>query len=60
MLPEQTTRIADPSRTAWAPDIKGKTKLLYTVKEGDNLGSFRNGTGGIVRLRYWNNITATP
>ena len=54
----KTTRIADPSRTAWAPpDIKGKTKLLYTVKEGDNLGFISEWYRvGLSELRYWNNI----
>jgi len=54
----KTIRIEDPSRTAWAPpDIKGKTKLLYTVKEGDNLG-FISGwyRVGLSEVRYWNNI----
>ncbi len=35
----RTTQIADPSRSTYAPaDVKGKKKLYYTVKDGDNLG----------------------
>jgi membrane-bound lytic murein transglycosylase D len=54
----KTTRIADPSRTIYTPvDIKGKTKLFYTVKEGDNLGFISEWYGvGLSELRYWNNI----
>ena len=30
---------ADPSRSTYVPaDVKGKTKLIYTVRDGDNLG----------------------
>ncbi|MCJ7449375.1 MAG: transglycosylase SLT domain-containing protein [Bacteroidales bacterium] len=54
----KTTRIADPSRTIYTPvDIKGKTKLFYKVKEGDNLGFISEWYGvGLSELRYWNNI----
>jgi membrane-bound lytic murein transglycosylase D len=53
-----TVRIADPSRSTYLPaDIKGKTKLLYTVKEGDNLGFISEWYRvGLSDLRYWNNI----
>ncbi len=53
-----TTRIADPSRSTFvAVDIKGKTKLLYTVKEGDNLGYIAEWYHvGLSELRYWNNV----
>jgi membrane-bound lytic murein transglycosylase D len=52
------TRIADPSRSTYLPaDIKGKTKLIYTVKEGDNLGYISEWYRvGLSDLRYWNNI----
>jgi len=53
-----STRIPDPTRSAYVPqDVKGKTKLVYTVKEGDNLG-FISGwyNVGLSDLRYWNNI----
>jgi len=52
------TRIADPSRTVYVPvDLKGKTKLFYTVKDGDNLGFISEWYGvGLSELRYWNNI----
>jgi membrane-bound lytic murein transglycosylase D len=52
------TRIADPSRSAYVPaDIKGKTRLIYIVKEGDNLGYISEWYHvGLSELRYWNNI----
>jgi membrane-bound lytic murein transglycosylase D len=54
----RTIRIEDPSRSAWAPpDIKGKVKLIYTVKEGDNLGYISEWYRvGLSEVRYWNNI----
>jgi membrane-bound lytic murein transglycosylase D len=56
----KATRIADPTRStsSYVPaDIKGKSKVYYTVKEGDNLG-FISGwyRVGLSDLRYWNNI----
>ena len=53
-----TTRIADPSRSTFVPaDIKGKAKLIYTVKEGDNLGYIAEWYHvGLSQLRYWNNV----
>ena len=49
---------ADPSRSTFvAVDVKGKTKLLYTVKDGDNLGFISEWYNvGLSELRYWNNI----
>jgi membrane-bound lytic murein transglycosylase D len=39
------------------PDVKGKTKLTYVVKEGDNLGFISEWYDvGLSELRYWNNI----
>ena len=54
----KATLIADPSRSAYAPaDLKGKTKLIYTVKDGDNLGFIAEWFRvGLSELRYWNNI----
>ncbi len=51
-------RTADPSRSSFIPvDVKGKTKLIYTVKEGDNLGFISEWFRvGLSDLRYWNNI----
>jgi membrane-bound lytic murein transglycosylase D len=51
-------RTADPSRSVYLPaDVKGKTKLIYTVKDGDNLGFISEWYRvGISDLRYWNNI----
>jgi membrane-bound lytic murein transglycosylase D len=49
---------ADPSRSTFVPvDVKGKTKLIYTVKDGDNLGYISEWYRvGLSDLRYWNNI----
>jgi membrane-bound lytic murein transglycosylase D len=54
----KATWIADPSRSAYLPaDVKGKTKLLYTVKDGDNLGFISEWFKvGLSDLRLWNNI----
>lgn len=54
----KTTQIADPSRSAYLPaDVKGKTKLLYTVKDGDNLGYISEWYRvGLSDLRFWNNV----
>ena len=51
-------RTADPSRSTYIPaDVKGKTKLIYTVKEGDNLGFISEWYKvSLSDLRYWNNI----
>ncbi len=51
------TRIADPTRSTFIPaNIKGKTKIVYTVKEGDNLGYIAEWYDvGLSKLRYWNN-----
>jgi membrane-bound lytic murein transglycosylase D len=48
----------DPSRSTYVPaDIKGKTRLTYTVKEGDNLGYISEWYRvGLSELKYWNNI----
>jgi len=53
-----TTRIVNPAgSTNVPPDIKGKTKLVYSVKEGDNLGFIAEWYRvGLSDLRYWNNI----
>ncbi|MGB8489877.1 MAG: transglycosylase SLT domain-containing protein [Bacteroidales bacterium] len=50
--------IAIPTRSAYVPaDVKGRTKLLYTVKDGDNLGFISEWYRvGLSDLRYWNNI----
>jgi membrane-bound lytic murein transglycosylase D len=54
--------VADPARSAAGssytpPDVKGRTKLVYTVKEGDNLGYISEWYRvGLSDLRYWNNI----
>jgi membrane-bound lytic murein transglycosylase D len=55
----KSTRIADPTRSSAyaASDIKGKTKLIYTVREGDNIGFIADWYKvGLGDLRNWNNI----
>jgi len=54
----KSTQIADPTRSSYLPaDPKGKTKLIYTVQEGDNLGYISEWYRvGLSDLRYWNNI----
>ena len=49
---------ASPTTSTYTPpDVKGKTKLLYTVKSGDNLGFIASWYNvGLSDLRYWNNI----
>jgi membrane-bound lytic murein transglycosylase D len=53
------TRIADPTRSSAVPiaDIKGKSKIIYTVKDGDNIGYISEWYKvGLSDLRNWNNI----
>src|SRR5450759_2482341 len=54
----KSTRIAEPSRSSYMPtDIKGKTKLIYTVKDGDNIGFISEWYKvGLSDLRNWNNL----
>jgi membrane-bound lytic murein transglycosylase D len=54
----KATRIADPTRSSNVPaDVKGKTKIFYTVQDGDNLGFISEWYRvGLSDLRYWNNI----
>jgi membrane-bound lytic murein transglycosylase D len=54
----RTTQIADPSRSSNFPvDIKGRTKVYYTVQDGDNLGFISEWYRvGLSDLRFWNNI----
>jgi membrane-bound lytic murein transglycosylase D len=54
----KSNRIADPSRSTNLPaDIKGRTKLIYTVQDGDNLGFISEWYKvGLADLRFWNNI----
>jgi membrane-bound lytic murein transglycosylase D len=40
-----------------APEVNGRTKLVYVVKDGDNLGFISEWYNvGLSELRYWNNI----
>ena len=54
----KSTRIADPTRSSYiTTDIKGRTKLIYTVKDGDNIGFVSEWYKvGLSDLRNWNNI----
>jgi membrane-bound lytic murein transglycosylase D len=54
----KTTQIDDPTRSSYLPaDVKGKTKLIYTVQDGDNLGYISEWyRASLSDLRYWNNI----
>ena len=56
----KSTRIADPTRssaTYITTDIKGKTKLIYSVQDGDNIGFIADWYKvGLSDLRNWNNI----
>ena len=54
----KSTQIADPSHSSYImADVKGRTKLLYTVKDGDNLGFISEWYRVPVSdIRYWNNI----
>jgi membrane-bound lytic murein transglycosylase D len=48
----------NPSRSTYLPpDVKGKTKIYYIVKDGDNLGFIADWFRvGLSDLRYWNDI----
>jgi membrane-bound lytic murein transglycosylase D len=48
----------NPTRSSYLPpDVKGKTKIYYTVKDGDNLGFISEWFRvGLSELRYWNDI----
>jgi membrane-bound lytic murein transglycosylase D len=56
----KATRIADPTRSTYnyiPMDIKGKTKLIYTVKDADNIGFISEWYKvGLSDLRNWNNL----
>jgi membrane-bound lytic murein transglycosylase D len=54
----KTYLTANPTRSTYLPpDVKGKSKVYYTVKDGDNLGFIAEWYHvGLTDLRYWNNI----
>lgn len=54
----RTNLTVNPARSTYLPpDIKGKTKIYYTVKDGDNLGFISEWFRvGLTNLRYWNDI----
>jgi membrane-bound lytic murein transglycosylase D len=55
----KSIRIADPTRSSAIiiTDIKGKTKIIYTVQDGDNIGFIAEWYRvGLSDLRNWNNI----
>jgi len=49
---------SSPQKSVYIPpDVKGKTKITYVVKEGDNLGFISEWYDvGLSEIRYWNNI----
>jgi len=48
---------APTQSTYTTPDINGRTKLTYVVRDGDNLGFISEWYNvGLSDLRYWNNI----
>jgi membrane-bound lytic murein transglycosylase D len=48
---------APTQSTCTTPDINGRTKLTYVVRDGDNLGFISEWYNvGLSDLRYWNNI----
>jgi membrane-bound lytic murein transglycosylase D len=53
-----SAKTASPVQSVYIPpDINGKSKLVYTVKSGDNLGYIASWYNvGLSDLRYWNNI----
>ncbi len=50
--------VVSPTRSRYVPQApSGKTKLIYTVKSGDNLGFIAEWYNvGLSSLRYWNGI----
>ena len=54
----RVTQTTLPTQSAYTPpDVNGKTKLTYTVKDGDNLGFISEWYDvPLSELRYWNNI----
>jgi membrane-bound lytic murein transglycosylase D len=54
----RTNLTVNPSRSTYLPpDVKGKTKIYYTVKDGDNLGFIADWYHvGLTDLRYWNDL----
>jgi membrane-bound lytic murein transglycosylase D len=54
----KTNLTVNPSRSTYLPlDVKGKTKIYYTVKDGDNLGFIADWYHvGLTDLRYWNDL----
>lgn len=54
----KTNLTVNPAHSTYLPpDVKNKTKLYYTVKDGDNLGYIAEWFRvGLTDLRYWNDI----
>ncbi|MBM3419560.1 MAG: LysM peptidoglycan-binding domain-containing protein [Bacteroidetes bacterium] len=54
----KTSQTTNPASSSFStPDVKGKTKLVYTVKSGDNLGYIAQWYNiPLSDIRYWNNI----
>ncbi|MDX9929887.1 MAG: LysM peptidoglycan-binding domain-containing protein [Bacteroidales bacterium] len=54
----KTGNTTNPASSSFSPpEIQGKTKLVYTVKSGDNLGYIAQWYNlPLSDIRYWNNI----
>jgi membrane-bound lytic murein transglycosylase D len=54
----KTNLTVSPAHSTYLPpDVKGRTKVYYTVKDGDNLGFIAEWFRvGLTDLRYWNDI----
>ena len=54
----RTNLTVNPAKSVYLPpEVKGKTKIYYTVKDGDNLGFVSEWFHvGLSDLRYWNDI----
>ena len=54
----RVNQTSSPQRSVYTPpDVEGKTKIIYEVKEGDNLGYIAEWYDvGLSEVRYWNNI----
>jgi membrane-bound lytic murein transglycosylase D len=54
----RVNQTSNPTQSTYStPDVNGRTKLTYVVRDGDNLGFISEWYNvGLSDLRYWNNI----
>lgn len=54
----KTSQSSNPASSSYSPpEVSGKTKIVYTVKSGDNLGYIAEWYNiPLSDIRYWNNI----